>query len=108
MGGIVAGFATLPPDRWDDVLSKISVSGVEVIDMGEERGTHWYICRREQCELDLGFSKNGPHSTEPGPHSKEDVVMYYPFRRALRRWFPMKRLSRDVWSAIVDAGGKHA
>jgi hypothetical protein len=106
MGGIVAGFATLAPDRWDDVLSRISVSGVEVIDMGEERGTHWYICRRELCELDLGFNKNGPHSTEPGPHAKHDVTMWYPF--SLRRPLAMRRLYGDVRSAVLASGGKDA
>ena len=99
--GVVADFAVLPAGRWPTALWGVAAAGVELVDAGGGRGLRCSECRRGRCSVALAF---GP--VVPG--GGEGVCLSSPGLAWWRRPLAMRRLSRDVWAAVLAAGGKPA
>jgi hypothetical protein len=99
--GVVADFAVLPADRWPTALRGVAAAGVELVDAGSDCGLRCYRCRRGKCSVALAL---GP--VVPG--GGESVCLSSPGVAWWRRPLAMRRLSRDVWAAVLAAGGKPA
>jgi hypothetical protein len=89
--GVVANFETVPIDRRSQILSQIACAGIEVADEGDERGVYWYGCRRGRASIGLAFIPTA---------SRDNVCLYCPYLRYLRRPRSVRLLFRDVLSVV--------
>jgi hypothetical protein len=99
--GVVAEFARLPADRWPAALTAVAATGVVLAEAGSEPGLRCYACRRGRCVVGLAFGR-----VVPG--GREGVCLHAPAAAWWRRPLGMRRLSRDVWSAVLAAGADPA
>jgi hypothetical protein len=97
--GVVANFAELNSTHWPTVLSGVAAIGVVLADLGDDRGLRYCDCRRAECVVTLAFG-------EVVPGGGEGVCLYSPASAWWRHPLRMRRLSRDVWSAVLAAGGR--
>jgi hypothetical protein len=93
----MAEFAVLLADRWPAALTAVAAIGVDLADVGIERGLRYYTCRRGRCAVGLAFG-------QAVPGGQEGVCLYAPGAAWWRRPLGMRRLSRDVWSVSWPQG----